>query len=307
MTETLEIVQKTQLTPLKNDLFLGDAVAEFLFLKSYQIKPKSLKTYAESLNCLVDRFGYDCPVDQITEPDLIIWIESLKQTRKPSGVFQLWQTADFFFRWFYAVDLQQNPMNRIHLKRPKRDPIKGIEPAQVEKILKALDGSNRNRDRAIISVLFCSGLRKEEFCSLKMADVNTTTGAISASAEHAKRSKFRQIHIQGKSLLYLRRYIKQIPDPDPAAALWQSPAGKPLTASGIHEILKRSAKAAGLTDTFDFHDYRRGCALAMHRSGADIKMISHFLGHSDLKTTERYIALDDQDTARAAILFDPLK
>ena len=306
MTEIIQIEPKTLLTPLKNDRFLGDAIEEFLLLKSFKLKPKSVKTYSESLAALITFVGSDQLVEEVAESDLIQWLKALEETRTPAGVFQLWQTAAFFFKWYFSADPAVDPMARIHLSRPKRDPITGISPEQVHKILKNLDGPNRVRDRALISVLFASGLRKQEFCGLKIQDVNPTSGAIAASTTNAKRSKFRQVHIQGKSLLYLRRYLKAAADQRPEAALWQSQSGKPLTASGIHEILKRCSTDAKLPEIYDFHDYRRGCALAMHRAGADIKTISHFLGHADLKTTERYIALDDKDTARAAVLFDPL-
>ena len=307
MTETLQIIEKRELTPPKSEPRLGEYIADFLLIKHYELKPKSVKTYTESLNQLILYFGSDRPINTITEPDLMAWIEQLKQTRTPSGVFQLWQTATFFFKWYFTPDPAANPMQRIHLKRPKKDPIKGIEPEQVQKILKVIDGRDKTRDRAIISVLFSSGLRKAEFCGLKIDDVNLTTGAISVTADNAKRSKFRVIHISGKALLNLNRYVKTLKDQPGTAALWQAASGKPLTPKGIEQILIRAENAANLPEFFDFHDFRRGCALTMSRKGADIKTISHFLGHSDLKTTERYIALDDQDTARAAILFDPLK
>ena len=304
--ELLQIVEKPQLTPQKNSDLLGDRIADFLLIKSFGLKPKSVKTYTESLNELIIYFGSDAAVDSITQRDLAEWLHDLGTRRSPSGVFQVWQTAGFFFRWFYAADPLRNPLQQIHLKRPKRDPIPGITSEQVTKVLKTIDGPNKHRDRAIIAVLFASGLRKAEFCGLKLADVDTVTGAINVRTATAKRSKFRQIYITGKALAYLRRYIKTLPE-DPAADLWQTPAGKTLSAAGIHEVLTRREAAARLPEMFDFHDFRRGCALSMHRQGADIKTISHFLGHADLKTTERYIALDDQDTARAAIKFDPLK
>lgn len=307
MSETLQIIEKTQLTPLKSDDFLGDRIADFLLIKSFSLKPKSAKTYTESLNELILYFGSETDVTAITQRDLAEWLHDLSQRRSASGVFQVWQTAGFFFRWFYAADPGKNPLAAIHLKRPKRDPIAGIAPEQVQKILKTIDGANKHRDRAIISVLFASGLRKAEFCGLKLADIDIVTGAINVRTESAKRSKFRQVHITGKALLYLRRYVKTLTGDDPAAELWQTAGGKALSAAGIHEILARREADAKLPEMYDFHDYRRGCALSMHRQGADIKTISHFLGHADLKTTERYIALDDQDTAAAAIRFDPLK
>lgn len=303
MTETLQIIEKPYLTTPKTDTFLSDAISEFLYYKGFKLKPKSVRTYSESLAELSSFFGPSRDIETITEEEAAGWIMQLD--RSPSGRFQVWQTADIFFKWYFAGDPTKSPFFRIRLSKPRRDPIKGIDPDQVNKILKSIDGPNKNRDRAIVAVLFASGLRKEEFCSLQKQDVDLKTGAISVSVDSAKRSKFRQVYIFGKPLQLLNRYVRTLNEDEPA--LWQSPAGKPLTASGIHEILKRCSVAAKLPEIYDFHDYRRGCALSMHRSGARIIEISRHLGHADIKTTQRYIALDDTDNARTAANYAPLK
>ena len=218
----------------------------------------------------------------------------------------VYQTAQFFFKWFFEYEPFKNPMITIRMKRPKNDPIQGIEVTQVEKILKKIAGPTASRDKAIISVLFSSALRQSEFCGLTLQDINPRTGYITVRSENAKGRKFRQIAIAGQALKLLNRYIKVLPDPDPTAVLWQTRSGSALTESGIRDIISRSCKVAGLTD-FSFHDFRRGAALEMHRQGADIKKISHFLGHADLKTTERYLALNDADNFSTAVQFSPLK
>ena len=304
MEQSLLILEKPQLTTLNFYEKLGDSIAFFISLRQFDLSPKSVKTYTESLNVLITYFGSDTDVRTITETDLLYWIKSI--TRKPSGVFMCWQTASFFFRWFYAAEPENDPMQRIHMKRPKRDPIQGITSEQVEKLLKTSKGARAARDRAIIAVLFASALRKEEFCGLRISDVNMITGVINVRSENAKRAKFRQSYITGRALFLLRKYAKTLKDQDPDAPLWQTSGGQPLKSAGIQDILDRCCEAAKI-DRYSFHDFRRGCALEMHRTGADIKRISHFLGHADLKTTERYIALDDQDAFETAFKFSPLK
>lgn len=300
--ETLPVLfEKQQLTPQKEDQKLGDAIERFIGYKSFSLSPKSVKTYTESLNEMIKAFGSDREVTTIDETDMMFWLKSIN--RKPTGVYMIWQTADFFFRWYYAGDEDKNPLQHVHMKRPKREPIKGIDRQQVDKVLKTIKGSNATRDKAIISVLFASGLRKQEFCALQLQDVNPQTGMI--NVRKGKGDKFRQVYITGRALLQLRKYLRSVNPEEPA--LWQTPRGSALTGSGIHEILKRCCIEANLPEIYDFHDFRRGCALQLKRSGADIKDISHFLGHADLKTTEIYLKLDDQDAAATAIRFDPLK
>lgn len=304
MNNFLQLIEKPELTPRKNDEFLGDAIEEFLMIKRPQLQPKSLKTYNESLSCMILYFGSDREVSTITRTELLYFFGSLD--RKPSGIFMIWQTAGFFFRWYYAAEPYKNPMTEIRMKRPRRDPIKGIEPEQVEKVLKKISGPTAARDKAIISVLFASALRDAEFCGLQLQDINPRTGQINVRSETAKGRKFRQVYIQGKPLLLLNRWLKKLPDQDPSANVWQSRSGSALTEAGIRDIVSRCCTAAGL-ENYSFHDFRRGAALAIKRQGADIKDVSHFLGHADLKTTERYLALDDTDNAKTAALFSPLK
>ena len=304
MNNFLEIIENPQLTPRKTGYFLGDAIFDFLMVKGPQLQPKSLKTYNESLNCLTAYFGSEREVDTITQTELIYFFGSLD--RKPSGVYMVWQTAGFFFKWYFAPDPYKNPMQGIRMKRPKRDPIKGIEPDQVDRILKKINGPTAIRDKALISVLFASALRDTEFCRLQIQDINVRTGQINVRSENAKGRKFRQVYIQGRPLMMLNRWIKKAADQNPTANIWQTRAGDPLSEAGIRDIVSRCCTSAGL-ENFSFHDFRRGAALAMKRQGADIKTISHFLGHADLKTTERYLALDDTDNAATAVKFSPLK
>lgn len=301
MLYPIEIVEKPQLTPQKNVDFLGDAVEEFLIIKRAQLQPKSLQTYKESLTPFIIYFGSDRETDTITRTDVLYFLNQID--RKPSGVYMIWQTVSFFFRWYYAADPGRNPMNEIHMKRPKRDPIKGIDPDQVEKILKKITGADAIRNRALISVLFASGLRDAEFCGLQQADINGRSGQINVRSANAKGRKWRTVYITGKALLYLNRYLKKISPETPE--LWQTRNGSALSEAGIRDIIKRCCTEAGL-EAYSFHDFRRGCALAIKRKGADIKDISHFLGHADLKTTERYLALDDTDNAATAIKYNPL-
>lgn len=304
MTNLIQIVQKPQLTPQKMTSFLGDSIEQFLSIRRLDLQPKSLKTYTESLNVMISFFGSDRKIETINQTELVYFFGSIE--RKPSGVFMVWQTVKFFFNWFYLFDPYNNPMNEIKMKRPKKDPIPGIEPAQVEKILKKITGATAARDKAIISVLFASGLRDTEFCGLKIDDINFRTGAINVRSENAKGRKYRQVAVTGMALKLLNKYYKKIPDPDFSAALWQTRSGSALTESGIRDIISRYCAAANLP-SFSFHDFRRGCALDMHRQGADIKKISRFLGHADVKITERYLALTDADNIATAIQYSPLK
>ena len=304
MNNCIEIVKKPQLTPQNLTDFLGDSVEQYLNLRRLELQPKSLKTYTESLNVLISFFGSERKTETITQTELIYFFGSID--RKPSGVFMVWQTVGFFFKWYYQWDYVNNPMLGIKMKRPKSDPIEGISPQQVEKILKKIEGPTAARDKAIISFLFASALRQAEFCNLQLQDINPRTGQINVSTATAKGRKFRQVFILGKPLKLFNKYLRSLTDKDMTANVWQTRNGQPLTESGIRDIISRSCQAAGLPD-YSFHDFRRGCALSMSRAGADIKTISHFLGHADLKTTEKYLALNDRDNQAAAVKFSPLK
>lgn len=152
------------------------------------------------------------------------------------------------------------------------------------------------RDRAILEMLYSSGLRVSEAASLNVEDINTRDGLLKA---RGKGKKERIVPIGNKALDALKSYLierrlfkrkKAISDSD--AALFLNRDGKRLTDRQIRRIVVKHARAMGMDGQIGPHVLRHTFATHLLVGGADLRVIQELLGHSSLSTTQKYTHLD---------------
>ena len=220
------------------------------------------------------------------------------------------------------------------VKMPKKG--KHILPAFAPDDIRALLGACTNaRDRAMILCLLDSGCRASEFVGLNVGDVNMRSGAVFVRS--GKGDKDRVTRIGERSRRALAAYLAERPGMGPKDPLWvgtstfaritdparraraeRLPAGvnddplrvttytgERLTASGLRILCSRLGRRAGVAPCGP-HEFRRTCALSLHRSGARLTEIAGLLGHSDLATLQRYLDLQAADFADAHVRHGPV-
>jgi site-specific recombinase XerD len=141
-----------------------------------------------------------------------------------------------------------------------------------------------DRDRALLLALLDTGCRASESVALDVQDVNMTTGAVIIRS--GKGGKFRTAFMGASTRREVLRYLRH--GTENAGPLWVTPEGGRLTYAGLRSIVRRRARAAGLSVP-SLHSFRRAFALGMLKGGADILSISRLLGHADLSLLQRYI------------------
>lgn len=299
--QTTETTQKQQLITAFSDDFLANAVADFCDLKALTSAPKTVKTYAETLAILTAAFPAST-VSAISEDQLTNFFGQVRADRSEGGFYHVFTCCRVFFRWFFDDDPNANPMRRIKISRPKHAPKQGIPLTDVQTIIKKIKGPTATRDRFLFALLSDTGLRRAELCALTWADMDDRQQSVTIRAETAKRKKGRTVFFGSRTRLFFRKYVRWAAPLDlpPESPLWVSRNGSPLSIGGVHDIIKKYA------GDYDFHDFRRCCAVSLKRNGADIKDISRVLGHADLRTTEIYLALDNQDNKKTAVKYSPL-
>ncbi|MCX6083060.1 MAG: site-specific integrase [Chloroflexi bacterium] len=174
-------------------------------------------------------------------------------------------------------------------------PIEPVSLMDVKAILETCgDDFTGYRDRAVILCLLDTGARAREFIALTLEDIDHISGAV--IIRKGKGGKFRMVFIGKKTRKALRAYLKR--RSDETRSLWVSIHGEPLAVGSLQAILERRAKTAGITVPSP-HDFRRAFAVNMLRAGVDIYNLQKLMGHSDLSTLLRYLALvtDDSKTA----------
>ncbi|MBO5821909.1 MAG: tyrosine recombinase XerD, partial [Lentisphaeria bacterium] len=165
------------------------------------------------------------------------------------------------------------------------------------------------RNRAILEMMYASGLRVSETADLKLGDVNFETGMVRVTG---KGSKERIVPVASRVLNLLRRYIAsarmELTEKNPMSPyLFVSRTGKRLDRERIWAIIKEAAFIAGIDKEIHPHTLRHSFATHLLENGADLRAIQEMLGHSDISTTEIYTHVNKNRLLAVHRQFHPRK
>lgn len=167
---------------------------------------------------------------------------------------------------------------------------------EIEKLLAAIDLSKAHgaRNRAMIEVLYSSGLRVSELVNLKIPNIHFDIGFLQVIG---KGNKERLVPIGREAMKYLKIYLEEIRHQVNVKKGFESFAflnnrGQNLTRVMIFIILKKLSKSIGLKKTISPHTFRHSFATHLLEGGADLRAVQEMLGHESITTTEIYTHLD---------------
>jgi integrase/recombinase XerD len=171
------------------------------------------------------------------------------------------------------------------LQRSKAPKIMTLE--EVDKLLEAPDTSTEigTRDRAILEVLYSSGLRASELCDLQLYDVNASSVRVSCG----KRGKTRTVPMTHSAWQWVQEYITKYRGIE-EGPLFLTCMGRAMRRQLLCKTITSYAKRVGLKDVTT-HTLRHACATHLLEHGADIRLIQSVLGHASITSTERYTHL----------------
>lgn len=217
------------------------------------------------------------------------------------GIHNLYSSLRTFINWYageYATADWENPLKRV--KSPKR-PTQIIEPitlAHFQALLKTCNVKtfNGSRDYAVLLFLLDTGVRQQELVNLNLNDVDIDGGQVTVHKGKGQKSRYVFIGAKTKRALvtYLRRREMKEASIQADAPLWITSKGGRLTKFGVRELIRRHADKAGIPEP-GLHDFRRAFAVNSLRAGMDIVTLARLLGHSNLATVQRYLALVKDD------------
>ena len=153
------------------------------------------------------------------------------------------------------------------------------------------------RDRAIMELLYSSGLRLAELGSLEATAVDLDEGAVRVTGKGAKT---RIVPVGAKARAALRDWLKVRPqlEKEPVSALFISRLGRPLSTRNIQARVEYWARRLGLPQGVSPHTFRHSFATHLLESSGDLRAVQELLGHADISTTQIYTHLDFQHLAR---------
>ena len=187
-------------------------------------------------------------------------------------------------------------------KKISDNPTEGIKPPKVEKRIPETltieevsllldqpsgDTPKEIRDKAMLELLYATGLRVSELISLKMSDLNLSLSYI----ECHDRTKSRIIPIENAAKYALTRYLTDVRPSMCADSeyLFTNIKGDEMSRQGFWKLLKAYAKKAGINKDITPHMIRHSFATHMVNNGADLASLQEMLGHSDISTTQIYL------------------
>lgn len=187
-------------------------------------------------------------------------------------------------------------LDQLDRPKPEHDLPMVLNTTQVNALIAAPDPKNRyfTRDVAILELLYASGLRASELCTVTVNDVNLSVGVVRV---FGKGSKERIVPLGRAAVDAIVRYkddLRQRLLRKPTNELFLSRAGKPLERVGLWLLIKKHAAAAGLHKDVTTHVLRHCFATHLISGGADLRVVQELLGHSDVTTTQIYTHVDSK-------------
>jgi integrase/recombinase XerD len=203
-----------------------------------------------------------------------------------------------FFRFLAAKRIiERDPSEALALPRIERYLPETLNELQVEQFLEKIDTKAVHglRDRAMIELLYASGLRISELANARLEDFNFEQRIVRVTG---KGNKTRLVPVGRKACEALAAYLSterpKLVKPRTSSEIFLSERGMKLTTARIWQIVKKHAQRAGLEKNVYPHLLRHSFATHLLSNGADLRIIQEMLGHADISTTQVYTHVDQQ-------------
>lgn len=258
--------------------------------------PGTLRNYTRELRTLVAHAAAQGVHDwrELQPAQVQALLAALHRGGRGAGSLQhLLAASRSFFRWLLREGaLQASPAAGVRSpKRRRRLPhVLDVDQAQRLVELQA-DDALVARDRALLELLYSSGLRVAELCALRWCDLDFAQGLLRVTG---KGSKTRIVPVGGAALDALRA----LPGAAADAPLFPGRGGGTLSPAAVRLRLKRRAREQGIAQRVHPHLLRHTCASHLLESSGELRAVQELLGHADIATTEIYTHLDFQHLAQ---------
>lgn len=264
--------------------FLKEFINYIAHQKNYS--NHTVSAYKRDLEQFLSFAGYDLnSVDVELLRKFLFHLKS--RSYKPRSAGRKIAAIKSFFNFLVRRNyIKKNPAILISSpKLPERLP-HFLTYQEVEKILEAANKQDQSglRDRAIMELLYSSGLRVGELVSLKTSDINIAEGTLKVKG---KGNKERIVPVGSYALDYILEYLQKRKNCRSSYIFLNKKGGK-ITPRSIERIINKYAKIAGITKKVTPHTFRHSFATHLLDRGADLRTVQEMLGHSDIATTQIY-------------------
>lgn len=209
-----------------------------------------------------------------------------------------------FLKYLAKRDIKTLAPEKIELAKQEDRQIDIVDEKELEELLNAPLKSHsprliQHRDKAIVELLFSTGLRVSELANLKRDDINLKRDEFSV---RGKGGRIRVVFLSEQAKYWLKQYLQMRMDVSPYLFVAYDRAQKkreqegehPLTPRSIERLVQRYARSAGIMKKMSPHTLRHIFATDLLRNGADIRSVQSMLGHASITTTQIYTHITNQ-------------
>lgn len=247
------------------------------------------------------------PLAEVTKDDISRYLKMLKEQHyAPTSLSRKLAALKAFFRFMTGEGyLDEDPSEVVEAGNRGAMLPKVLSLEEVKALFAAVDLTQKEgiRDRAMLEVMYATGMRVSELLGLTVNRVNLKTHYVIAFGKGAKE---RLIPLGHYAIYYLEKYLlevrpKMVRAQHPTDDLFLTVRGSGMTRQRFWQIIKVYGQKAGIKKPLTPHILRHSFATHMLNNGADLRTVQELLGHSDISTTQIYTHLTDN---RLKAVFD---
>lgn len=268
---------------------------------AYELDFKRLKNYMDEHHIDVVRATFD---------DLQAFVfDTFKDITSAKTQARLLSSIHSFYRFLlYHHYIEQDPSELLEMPRVEKKLPEVLSLEEIDAMIACIDMSKPegHRNRAIIEMLYGSGLRVSELTDLRLSNIYRQEGYMRILGKGSKQRLVPISPVADEQLGYWLqdRYALDI-KPEAVDIVFLNHYGRQLTRAMIFTIVKRLAQAAGITKTISPHTLRHSFATHLLQNGADLRIIQQLLGHESIVTTEIYTHVDIHNLREAILKYHP--
>ena len=291
--------QKGQRNYQNNGAFMNSNDIINNFINSLTVNKKSsentLSAYRRDLENFFDYISLNnIDYTRITPNDVLLYKDFLtKSGKSASTVSRFMSSLRSFYKFLVSSSMcDVNPAVKVKNEKSEKKYFEVLTEAEIDTLLSQPDHDTYKgkRDKAILEILYATGLKVSELINLNVSDVNIKMGCVKCQALNPEKS--RMILLYPKAIKAVSDYLEYsrvyFVSDSSENSLFVNTNGERMTRQGLWKLIKLYAEQAGINKSITPHTLRHSFATHLLENGADINDIKDILGHADISSTNVY-------------------
>lgn len=238
--------------------------------------------------------GIEDPAEAADTEVMAYLIELRSENQSHSTLCRKLASLRVYYKYLQRLDrIKDNPADGIKTPKSEKKEIEYVEAEDINRLMELPDNSVKGiRDRAILELLYATGIRASELIEMSTEDVNLRMGFVKCTPQHGKARIIPMGRLCRKAMEdYILEVREKLLRGNDSSVLFVNYAGKSITRQGLWKILKEYGEAARLSVSLTPQVLRNSFAVHMLQNGADVKSLQELMGHEDISATQAYLSV----------------